>query len=182
MRLTLENHIAAVMEKERGYVNHPDDKGGETNHGITIGQARKFGYKGEMKDLPLSTAALIYENIYWKEPKLDLIQQHSSTIAEEVFDSGVNCGQATAIGWLQTALNGLNKKQTLYPDVVSDGLMGEKTQAALRAFLNRRSLHGETVLLRALNCLQGAYYIKISQNGEKGNESFLFGWLKNRVA
>ena len=40
---------------------------------------------------------------------------------------------------------------------------------------------GEHVMLRALNCLQGAFYINLSRSRQK-DETFLYGWLDNRVA
>ena len=52
---------------------------------------------------------------------------------------------------------------------------------ALRAFLGRRGDAGERVLLKALNCLQGARYIDLAQR-RSANESFLYGWIANRVA
>jgi len=180
MSTKLEKVIANVILTEKGYVDHADDTGGETNFGITVAVARDFGYMGEMIDMPRSVAEAIYEHEYWTKPRLNLIEQFSYAIAEEVFDSGVNCGQVTAILWLQRALNALNKKQALYKDIKVDGVLGFGTQVALKAYLNRRSLHGEHVMLQALNCLQGEHYLSISENNE-GNESFIFGWLKNRV-
>ena len=41
----------AILEKEGGYVNHPDDKGGPTNWGITQVTARAHGYDGDMQKL-----------------------------------------------------------------------------------------------------------------------------------
>jgi lysozyme family protein len=181
MRAVLEKFIDSVIQKEGGYVNNPDDAGGETNFGITIAVAREFGYYGDMERMPRYEAVQIYAEQYWYQPQLDLIEKESSRIAEEVFDSGINCGEVTAIRWLQRALNSLNKKQRSYLDITPDGIMGEKTQEALRSFLRQRTLHGEAVLLKALNCLQGEYYIRISEKTET-NETFLFGWLKNRIA
>ena len=43
--------ITATLGIEGGYVNDPVDPGGETNHGVTIGTARDFGYTGAMVDL-----------------------------------------------------------------------------------------------------------------------------------
>lgn len=40
--------LAAVFALEGGYVNHPNDPGGETNHGVTINVARQAGYSGKM--------------------------------------------------------------------------------------------------------------------------------------
>jgi hypothetical protein len=36
------------------------------------------------------------------------------------------------------------------------------------------------ILLKALNCLQGDRYIRLTRSREK-DERFLYGWLKNRV-
>lgn len=43
--------LAAVFALEGGYVNHPNDPGGETNHGVTINVARNAGYSGRMIEL-----------------------------------------------------------------------------------------------------------------------------------
>ena len=55
------------------------------------------------------------------------------------------------------------------------------TLAALRTFLAHRGLEGETVLLKALNCLQGARYIELAE-ARPQNKSFVYGWLRERVA
>jgi len=176
----LIGHINEIISKERGYVNHPDDLGGETNFGITKKTAEKFGYVGEMVDMQIDTARDIYARFYWDEPRLDLIQQHSSIIALEVLDTGVNIGMHRAIKFLQRALNAFNKKGEWYTDLVVDGVMGENTRHALKLYFNRRSLHGEYVLSKALNCLQGEYYIAAAEAREE-NESFVFGWIKDRA-
>ena len=41
--------LASLYADEGGYVNHPSDPGGETNHGVTIGRAREAGYRGPMR-------------------------------------------------------------------------------------------------------------------------------------
>jgi hypothetical protein len=43
--------LAAVFALEGGYVNHPNDPGGETNHGVTVAVARQAGYTGRMIEL-----------------------------------------------------------------------------------------------------------------------------------
>lgn len=173
-------YIDRVILKEKGYVFHKDDKGGETNWGITLEVARTHGYLGNMATMPIHIAREIYLKEYWLAPKFDLIDHISPKVAEELFDSGVNCGVRTSSKWLQRCLNALNKSQTLYTDLTVDGLIGDNTVEALKQLLIKRSLHGETVLLKALNCVQGEYYITISENRE-ANESFLFGWLRKRV-
>ena len=42
-------------------------------------------------------------------------------------------------------------------------------------------LDGEVVLVRALNSLQGAFYVELAEKRQK-DEAFVYGWLLNRVA
>lgn len=43
-----------------------------------------------------------------------------------------------------------------------------------------RGKQGEEVLVKALNCSQGAYYLDITEKNRQ-NEEFIFGWMKARV-
>ena len=38
--------INAIIDREGGYVDEPDDSGGETNYGVTKAVARANGYRG----------------------------------------------------------------------------------------------------------------------------------------
>jgi lysozyme family protein len=49
---TIESLIDDVLAREGGYVDHPDDRGGATNFGITERVARASGYDGPMRELP----------------------------------------------------------------------------------------------------------------------------------
>lgn len=173
--------VAVLLRKEGGHVNHPDDKGGETNFGITVAVARENGYHGPMRDMPRSVAVDIYRRRYWTRPGFDKVAAISEAIAEELWDTGVNMGPAVATMFLQRVLNALNRQGRDYPDITVDGEMGPRTRAALAAYLKLRRADGETVLLRALNCLQGERYIALAEKRAE-NESFLHGWLLHRVA
>lgn len=177
-----ETVIAEIILVEGGYSNDENDSGGETMYGITVKEARANGYTGPMRDMPRSLAETIYAVKYWDALRLDDIQALSGPIAAELADTGVNCGVGTAAIFLQRSLNALNKQGTLYPDLKVDGGIGPATIAALTAYLKARAHDGgETVLLRALNSLQGARYIELAERREK-DEDFVFGWLKNRVS
>ncbi|WP_083579019.1 glycosyl hydrolase 108 family protein [Tardibacter chloracetimidivorans] len=52
--MNIESELNALLHREGGYVNNPNDTGGETNWGITRGVAVANGYSGPMKDLPLA--------------------------------------------------------------------------------------------------------------------------------
>ena len=172
--------IDELMEREGGYVNHPADKGGPTRFGITETVARAHGYAGAMASLPRGEAAAIYRRLYWLRPKLDAVAQRSGKLAAELFDTGANMGPAVAATFLQRALTALNRSAQDYPDLVPDGCVGPATLAALDAFLASRGAKGETVLLRAIEALQGERYLRLAER-RPANEAFLYGWLANRI-
>jgi len=173
--------IDAVIDREGGYVDQPDDKGGPTCFGITEAVARANGYAGPMQHLPRGLAESIYQRLYWTRPRLDEIGKRSPRLAAELFDTGVNMGPAVAVTFLQRALTALNRNGKDYPDLTPDGRVGPVTLAALDGFLAARGrASGETVLLRALEALQGERYLRLAER-RPANEAFLYGWLANRI-
>jgi len=173
--------IEALIEREGGYVNHPDDRGGPTRFGITEAVARAHGYRGAMAALPQAEAMAIYRRLFWLRPRFDEIAKRVSRVAAELFDTGANMGPAVAATFLQRALTALNRNGKDYPDLVPDGRVGERTLAALDGFLEARGRRGgETVLLRALEALQGERYLSLAER-RPANEAFLYGWLANRL-
>lgn len=97
-----------------------------------------------------------------------------------MFDTGINMGPAIATGFLQRALNALNRNGRDYADIKADRKIGPQTIDALRQFLKKRGKSGETVLLKAVEALQGERYIKLAEQ-RPANEAFLYGWLANRI-
>jgi lysozyme family protein len=167
--------IDGLIEREGGYVNHPSDRGGPTCFGITEAVARAHGYAGAMADLPRDEASAIYRRIYWLRPRFDQVAEHAPRVAAELFDTGANMGPAVAATFLQRALTALNRAGKDYPDLVPDGQVGRATLAALDAFLSARGKKGgETVLLRALEALQGERYLRLAEK-RPANEAFLYG-------
>ena len=179
--IDVDRLIDDLLEREGGYVNHPADKGGATCFGITEAVARAHGYRGAMRELPREEAAAIYRRLYWLRPGFDAVQGRSVRVAAELFDTGVNMGPAVAATFLQRALTALNRNAGDYPDLVPDGRIGPATLAALDTFLAiRGKAGGETVLLRALEALQGERYLRLAER-RPANEAFLYGWLANGV-
>jgi len=172
--------INTIIKVEGGFVDDPDDSGGATNYGITEQVARGYGYHGDMKDLPKTLAFKIYSDIYWDALSLSTIELLSPAIAEEIADTSVNQGVDRAAVFLQRSLNVLNNKEKLYPDITVDKKVGPVTIRALSDYLAYRGDKGETVLLRMLNALQGAFYVVLSERREK-DEKFIFGWFDHRV-
>ena len=178
---TVEQLIDALMDREGGYSHRPADRGGPTCFGITEAVARAHGYAGPMRQLPRDEAARIYTRLYWLRPRFDEVAKRSWRIAAELFDTGANMGPAVAITFLQRALTALNRNGSDYRDLVPDGRIGVETLAALDAFLGKRGVaSGESVLLRALEALQGERYLRLAER-RPANEAFLYGWLANRL-
>lgn len=166
---------------EGGYSNHPNDPGGETNHGITEAVARRWGFKGPMRDLPIDTAHKIARLEFWEGPRFHLIAEVAPAIAYELFDTHLNMWPGFAAESLQRLLNGLNRRAVDYPDLLVDGRVGPVTCTALRNFLRKRGVEGEAVVLALLNALQGAEYLRQVEANER-KEDFLYGWATHRVA
>ncbi|WP_284084733.1 glycoside hydrolase family 108 protein [Acinetobacter nosocomialis] len=180
--MSVDNYIDELIKREGGYVNNPNDRGGATNFGITEAVARVNGWKGPMRDLPLDLAKQIYKQQYWINPRFDQVNTLSPSIAEELLDTGVNCGVAFAKPLLQRALNLLNNQgKGGWPDLAVDGIYGSATLGALKIFLAKRGKDGEKVMFKVLNIMQGQRYIEICERNPT-QEQFFYGWINNRIA
>jgi lysozyme family protein len=178
--MKVDAYIEDLIKREGGYVDHPADRGGPTMYGVTEQVARAYGFHGRMQDLPRTMAVAIYMERYWLDPNFHMVNEHAPAVAEELLDTGVNMGQSVASEFFQRMLNVLNKGGAVYPDLKVDGRIGKITILALRSYLAHRGSEGRVVLLRGLNCLQGARYVGIAENKES-QEAFMHGWLLHRV-
>lgn len=176
----IQDLVDGLLDREGGYVNHPADRGGPTCYGITEAVARAHAYTGDMANLPRAQAESIYKRLYWLRPRFDEVAARAPRVAAELFDTGANMGPGVAATFLQRALTALNRNGKDYRDIVPDGRIGPRTFDALDAFLDVRRPNGETVLLRALEALQGERYLRLAEK-RPANEAFLYGWLANRV-
>ena len=111
--MNFESIIDDVLKVEKGYVDHPNDRGGPTNYGITVAVARKNGYEGDMRDLPVSLAREIYRKRYIVEPQFDKVAMLDAKVGHELIDTGVNMGPARASEFFQRCLNVFNKQGSM---------------------------------------------------------------------
>jgi lysozyme family protein len=95
---SVESIAAEIVRREGGYVNDPDDPGGATNHGVTLGTMKKLGVDltrdgrvdtRDVKALSATQAADIFVRHYFREPRLDLLP---APLQPSVFDMQVNAG------------------------------------------------------------------------------------------
>lgn len=112
---TFEDAFRVLMGTEQGFWDDP--VGGPTMWGVTERVARLWGYKGDMRDLPLPVARDIAKKEYWDRFKCD---QMPVAIAFQVFDTAYNGGRPVL--WLQKALG-----------VTQDGKLGPLTLAATQS-------------------------------------------------
>lgn len=180
MTKTIDQLVDEVIDREGGYSDHPADRGGPTRFGITEQVARANGYTGDMKTFPRDRAVAIYRGTYWTRPAFDQVASVSALVAAELFDTGVNMGVSVAAGFLQRALNALNRGATDYPDLKADGQIGPVTLYALRQYIAKRGAAGAAVLVKALDALQGERYISLTES-RPANEAFAYGWLSERL-
>lgn len=183
---TPDDIIDEILRAEGSqFTNDPADSGGPTKYGIT--QAALSTHRGawatpaEVAALTEAEARLIYRRRYWHDTKIDMISAVSPVIGAEVMDTGVNAGPPTAIRMLQRALNALNNRGALFPDLVVDGKAGPATANALRMYLAQRGADGERVLFVVLNGLQVEHYTALVERREK-DERFYYGWVRERAA
>ena len=103
-----------LINFEGGYSNNSQDKGGETQFGIS-----KRSYPQlDIKALTLDAAKIIYKRDYWDRAQCDSLPP---ALAYLIFDAAVNSGIGQSIRFLQRALG-----------VADDGAMGPLTVAAVR--------------------------------------------------
>jgi lysozyme family protein len=128
-----EQCLAIVLDKEGGFSDHPQDKGGPTNLGITWRtfaqwkglnpdeqtEAGRAALVEELKALNRREAAEIYRANYWLPMRCGDLPPAAALM---VFDFGVNAGPKTAVQLLQRVAG-----------VTADGSVGPMTLAAVRA-------------------------------------------------
>lgn len=161
---------------EGGYSNRAADAGGETYRGISRRWhpewdgwvyvdywAARTGFPGNLDrdDHLQEQVKAFYMRKYWR----GLGSLTRQDIANEVFDTSVNCGIETAGELLQQALNMLDSA-----GFEVDGDIGPATIAAANAcpYPDR--------LLKCLNGLQFAYYWRIC-TANPAQRANLGGWL-----
>jgi lysozyme family protein len=162
-----------IVGREGGYVNDPDDPGGATKWGITIGTLRRVRGSNvtveDVKNLTQGEAVDIFLSDYFYKPKINKLPE---SIQDTVFDMQVNSGN-NAIKILQRTLREFGQ------NISVDGVIGPKTIAA--AF----EVDGDIDYLRdAYGMSRREYYFRLGDKNPKlrkfartrrGNKG---GWIK----
>ena len=109
-------------------MNHPADRGGMTNMGITLAALSNYlGRKAtpeELKNLKPELAQEIYYTRYFLLPRIDALPEHIQSV---MLDMCVNHGAVAAVRMLQRVIN-----QAEIARIAEDGICGPNTQRATR--------------------------------------------------
>lgn len=167
--------IAAVFAVEGGYVNHPNDPGGETIYGITEAVARECGYRGSMKDMPKSFAFSCYNDKYVVKPGFFPLVEIDEVVAEEVIDTGVNMGPPRPSRFFQRAVN-----EVCGSTLTVDGKIGARTLDTWRSCRERVGRPACVSVLNSLDRQQAAEYARLVGVNPK-LKVFYRGWLNHRI-
>lgn len=92
--LRFNNCLKYIYSVEGRYSNDAGDPGGATAWGIIQSEARSFGYKGDMKNMPQALAQRIYYTKYYRGFNIDKL--NSDAVAYKIFDWCVNSGRASS--------------------------------------------------------------------------------------
>lgn len=153
--MNFDQAFDTLLEHEGGYSDHAADPGGKTKFGITEVVARTHGYRGDMRELPIDAARLIYRSAYWDAVRADELPP---AVRYAVFDAAVNSGVRQSVRWLQRAAG-----------ATDDGVIGPATLGAVRA-------QEPEVLLRRLLAQRLTFMTSLT-----GWPSFGRGWAR-RIA
>jgi lysozyme family protein len=173
----------SIVVREGGYVNDPDDPGGATKHGVTIGTMRRLGrdLDGDgavtVEDVHALTPGLatdIFIDHYFEAPGIGGLPE---VLQPSVFDMYVNAG-GEAVRILQRLLGRMGFGCAV------DGVIGPQTRAAAAAAAERGPGH----LADAYGIARRNYYYRLAdrrpasrkfarrRDGGKG------GWIRRAEA
>ena len=129
---TVRDIATAIVGREGGFVNDPDDPGGATNWGVTIHTMQRLGLDltgdgqitpEDVRGLTREQAIDIFVKHYFERPGIKALPE---CLHDSVFDMYVNAG-ANAVKILQLLL----KDMGWTVDV--DGVIGPQTRAAAQS-------------------------------------------------
>lgn len=156
-----------ILSYEGGFSNHPADKGGATNKGVTIATWRSVGYDKDgdgdidVDDLRLLTDQDVIDHVmkphYWDRWKADQIK--SQSIANLLVD------------WVwASGKYGITNVQKIL-GVTVDGIVGSKTLAALNGYADQKYLFARIHAARVT-------YIENLCIKDPSQKVFRTGWLR----
>ena len=146
-----------IVAREGGFVNDPDDPGGATNFGVTIGTMRRLGLdltgdgqvsEADVRALSREQAVAIFLEHYYRRPGIAALPE---VLQPSVFDMYVNAG-GNAVRILQRLLGEMGH------DLTVDGVLGPQTIRAAQAAFGAAPDH----LAGAYGIARRSYYYALA--------------------
>lgn len=157
-----EEAVNFVLANEGGYVNNPNDPGGETNFGISQKFLEK--YNRAAKKITKEEAIFVYKKFFWEDVGYESIEEQK--ICNYIFDMAVNHGKTQAIKITQRALWPYFSGNLAY--IVDDGILGSRTMLEIN--------HQGINLKYTLQSERAGFY-RLLVALEPSRKEFLNGWL-----
>lgn len=154
---TVKEIAQAIVAREGGFVNDPDDPGGPTNFGVTLPTMRRLGLDltgdgrvdlSDVRSLSQPQAVDIFIRHYFEAP---LIAELPPPLQPSVFDMYVNAG-SNAVKILQNLLREMGHA------IAVDGSIGPQTIRAADAALRAAPDH----LVDAYGIARRNYYFRLA--------------------
>lgn len=168
-----------IVAREGGFVNDPDDPGGATKFGVTIGTLRRLGRDvdsdgivgtDDVKALTRQDAEAIFIEHYFNRPGLGLLPE---ALHASVFDMYVNAGKG-AVRLLQELLGEFGHSVDI------DGVVGPITARIAALVLDLAPDH----LVDAYGIARRNYYYQLADRREasrkfaRARDGGKGGWIK----
>ncbi|KAA9009008.1 holin-associated N-acetylmuramidase [Histidinibacterium aquaticum] len=168
-----------IVDREGGYVNDPDDPGGATKHGVTLGTMRRLGLDlsgdgridaRDVRRLSREEAVGIFLEHYFRRPRIDGLP---AALQPSVFDMQVNAG-ANAVRILQRLF-----RQMRF-DCAVDGLIGPETLRVAEQAMEAAPDH----LVDAYGIARRSYYYDLadrrpaSRKYARARDGGKGGWIR----
>jgi lysozyme family protein len=155
--LSVRDIAMDIVAREGGFVDDPDDPGGATNHGVTIGTLRRLGLdldgdgdvdRDDVRAVTPERAADLFVEYYFERPGIGGLPE---LLQPSVFDMYVNAG-SNAVRLLQTLLRDMGF------EIAVDGIIGPQTRRAAHAASVRAPEH----LADAYGIARRSYYYRLA--------------------
>ena len=164
----VDQMIEDILRREGGFVDHPNDRGGPTNFGVTLKTLMAFRGRAlsaeDVRRMAVEEARDIYRSNYFLRPKID---QLPALLQPQIFDMAINHGPGTAIKLLQSVLTDAG-----HP-CAADGGIGDETTTCAKAAV---SALGNSLSNLLVEKRIDFYEAIVDRDASQG--VFLRGWLR----
>lgn len=173
--------IEYVIDRyEGGYVNDPNDKGGETKYGITKATYPNLDIKNLTKDVAID----LYIKHFWSKFLDDVLIFMGYEVSCRAFAFVINRNLKNGVKAMQNALNQMTRDYYAVDELAVDGLWGKQSSTRLQYVTREMDDEG----LFANEALTNAFYLEMIkqyyglcvQNPRAYNQ-YLKSWIRRVI-